>query len=152
MRYGPKLAFPRTEPALIALRESLRSSGEWLRQEVGVFQYLDSPMPALAYVIWAGAVLLLLLAALRRGAVRDRLAVVLTVAVAFTTPVLLHAFVLRPIGWEVQGRHVLPVAVVVPLIAGEIAARRAGPHRGRPWMFAIAAAAAVQLAQYWTTG
>src|SRR5205823_2271597 len=90
---------------------------------------------------------LLLLYAFRRGMMRDRLALLCAAGAAIATPVLLHAFVLRPIGWALQGRHVLPLFVVAPLIAGEIAARRtAALHRSRrAWVAAIAAVAAVQL-------
>jgi len=63
--------------------------------------------------------------AFRARAARARVALALSFVLAVATPVLLHAFVLRPIEWAVQGRHVLPIVVTVPLVAAEIARDRA---------------------------
>ena len=37
--------------------------------------------------------------------------------------VILNAVALRPIGWAVQGRHVLPLSVACPLLASETISR-----------------------------
>ena len=124
-RYGPKLRFPRSEPAAIALREAARSYPEWLREGIGVFQYTDSSMPLAAYLLWSFLVAAAIALALWRGTGRERWALLLAILLALSVPLLLEAFVLRPIGWVVQGRHVLPVAIIVPLVAGEIVGRHA---------------------------
>src|SRR5260370_26766203 len=104
-RFGPKLSFPRTESAMTALRESVRPLGEWLREVIGVFQYTDSPMPLFAYALWCAAAVVLLMTALRLGTRRARLALMLSAATALATPVLLNAFLLRPIRWRGPGGH-----------------------------------------------
>jgi len=149
IRYGPKLSFPRTEPALVALRVSVKALGTWLWQMIGVFQYTDSPMPVFAYVLWCAALVALVVCAAWKGSLRDRLALLLAAIIAVATPVLLHAFVLRPIGWAVQGRHVLPVAILLPLLAGEIAAARLSQ---RLWAAIVAVCAAVQFVGLYADG
>jgi hypothetical protein len=121
--YGPHLSGVRTERIAVALWQSLRSLPRWFREQVGVYQYLDAPMPGFAYWIWAGAVAVLVFAALRVAARRERFALAISIAAALAVPVLLEAFAMRPIGWAVQGRHVMPLSVAVPIIAGEILVR-----------------------------
>jgi hypothetical protein len=135
--YGPHLSASRREPIGFALRESLRTLPRWIREQIGVYQYLDSPMPGFAYLLWTGLVLLLALAAVRAGTRRDRLAVAFAVASALGVPVLLEAFAMRPIDWAVQGRHVLPLSVAVPMVAAEVLVR----NERRLGRFAVGAAA-----------
>ena len=138
-RYGPELRFPRMEPAWIALRQAARSYPEWLREAIGVFQYTDSSMPGAVYLLWSFLALAAIALALWLGTARERSALLLAILLALAVPLLLEAFALRPIGWVVQGRHVLPVAVIVPLVAGEIVGRHA--HRLDRGLFAASCAA-----------
>jgi len=127
MAYGPHLTAPRTEPVSVAVRESLRALPGWIREQIGVYQYLDSAMPRFAYLLWAALVLGLVLAGVAAGVRRDRLALAAATALALVVPVLLDVFVRRPTGWTVQGRHVLPLSVAVPLIAAEVLVRNGRP-------------------------
>jgi hypothetical protein len=127
MAYGPHWTATRTEPVSVALRQSLRAVPGWIREQIGVYQYLDSAMPGFAYLLWMALVLGLVVAGMAVGARRDRLAVAAAVAIAIVIPVLLHALVMRPIAWVVQGRHVLPLSVAVPLVAAEPLTRDSRP-------------------------
>jgi hypothetical protein len=136
--YGPRLP-ARAEPLALALRESVKRVPGWIREQIGVFQYLDTPMPHFAYVLWGLLVLLLVAGAAWIGTRRDRLALALATGTAIAVPVLLHALAMRPIGWAVQGRHVLPLTIIVPILSAEILARR------RPVIPSLPAAAAALL-------
>ena len=89
-------------------------------EEVGVFGWLDSVMPYPAYPAWealvAGIVILAFVAATRR----ERVVLVGAVALSAAVVVWLSATLVAATGADVQGRHVLPFAVVVPMLAGEL--------------------------------
>ena len=121
--YGPHLP-ARDESLAVALRESVRRVPGWIREQIGIFQYLDAPMPRFAYVLWGALVLVLVVGAGWVGTRRDRLALAASVAAAIAVPLALHALAMRPIGWVVQGRHVLPLTVAVPILSAEIVAAR----------------------------
>lgn len=94
------------------------------RDAVAVFGYLEYGLPALALRAWQALVVGLIAIALAVG--RGRRFVLLAVSVgAVLTPLVLEAGLLRHTGFAVQGRHVLAVLVLVPLLAGELVAERA---------------------------
>jgi hypothetical protein len=149
--YGPSLP-PRGESLALALRESVKRIPGWIREQIGIFQYLDTPMPRFAYVVWLALVLLLLVAAAWVGTRRDRIALALGVGAALLVPVVLHALAMRPIGWAVQGRHVLPLTIVVPLLSGETLARRAQDVSARASAAASVLIGMVQLMAIYSSG
>lgn len=102
--------------------DSLDITKEILRQEIGVFGSLDTVMPGLAYAAWALLLSVLGLAAFAVGTRRQKLVLFLSTACAWFLPILLEA-VQNQVGFGAQGRHVLPITVVVPLLAGEIVYR-----------------------------
>lgn len=115
---------------------------------VGGFGYLEFDLPAWVPLVWALVVCGLLGAALRAAPPRRRLTLAAAVgAVGVGLPVLLYAAVIRHTGFGLQARYVLPVIAVLPLVAGELASRRA---RGRGWFLAAGAVlAAAQLGAWW---
>lgn len=119
-------------------------------QAVGVFGPLDTPMPPESYVAWTAILGVLVLVAVAVGTARQRLvlagAVVLVLAVATLTDAAQRA-----VGFGVQARHVLPFAVVVPLLAGEIVqrSRRLRPRRTAPIPVALTAVGAGVLMVAW---
>ena len=125
--YGPHLPAAGLETIPAALGESLRALPRWIREQIGVYQYLDSQMPGFAYLLWIALVVALVIAAVWVGTRRERLALAMAIGVALVIPVLLDAFAMRPIGWAVQGRHVLPLSVAVPMIAAEVLVRNGRP-------------------------
>ncbi len=122
-RYGPHLAIARTESLATAIDQSVRLWPRWILEHIGDFQYLDTPMPRVAVLAWGVVAVGLVALALIVGTPRDRRALLLVGGTVAVVPVMLHAVFLRPIGWAIQGRHVLPLTVALPLFAGEILSR-----------------------------
>lgn len=145
----------RPDLSLLSLPEiSFELANGFLRQTVGVFGPLNVFMPNYAYRLWALLVLLLIGVALFAGRPRQRLALVLAMAGFVVLSVALEA-VQNIGGFGVQVRHVMPVFLTIPLLAGEIAARS---PRLR-WSYSplilpafAAAAAAVHLTAWHTIG
>lgn len=90
-----------------------------LRQAVGNFGSLDSPLPTPAYVVWLALLVGLGGTAVVAGSRRQRIALAVLVVGAVAVTVLLSVLQ-RTTGFGLQGRHVLPVLVAVPLLAGEV--------------------------------
>lgn len=120
-----------------------------LSQAVGVFGWLDAPMDASAYWLWDFLwVALIVIAITVARAGRRLLLLGLVVAVAAVS-VMVSAYVLLPAGLGLQGRHVLPLAVLIPLVAGEIIAQEAGRFsRANRQRFLVCAGGLVALVQF----
>jgi hypothetical protein len=99
---------------------------------VGTFGWLDTQMPAAAYFVWA-AMLVALVALGMAFAPSGRGRIVLGVVPVLVVMVivLISAGLLRQNGFEIQGRHVLAFAAVLPLLAAEIVADGARTRRAR---------------------
>jgi hypothetical protein len=132
---------------------SLRAGGhqlwEVLHESVGDFGTLTIPLPPAAYGIWWLLVLSLVGWALAIGSRRERLWTLCSVLISAGFPVVFYAWVGRHTGFGLQGRYMLPVLVLPPLVGGEVIRRHAAtiPVRLRRWLPAgmLALAAAVQL-------
>lgn len=98
-----------------------------VRQGMGVFGWLDADMPFAGYLVWTAMVLMLLGAAFRVGSRRDRWTLALIVAAGLLLTVAVSALLMQPIGFRPQARQLLPVAVALPLVAGEVLLRQ-GPR------------------------
>ena len=128
------------------LLEAVAHLPELLRQSVGVFGWLDTAMPALAYTTWRVMLIALIGLALLVGTRRERLVLLGTTVAALAATIGLALVAVFPTGFGTQARYTLPLGVAVPMLAGEILARRrhrlAGllPRR-LPLAFALAAAA-----------
>jgi Predicted membrane protein (DUF2142) len=131
-----------------SVRDSVDFLPELLREWVGVFGSLDTrPSPWLALPI-AGALAALLVWACTRCGPRVRVGVALLVLAAVVLPLTLDATVLWFTGFALQGRHVMALAVMAPILAGiALDARGAAAPRGARWSFA-GVWAATQVA-YW---
>jgi hypothetical protein len=133
-----------------ALRPFLDQAQGVADSAVGIFGWLDTPLPTGALRLWLALAAALVVAGLIVGTWRDRAVLggvlAATAAVAFTS----YAVVFFPVGATSQGRHLLPLAAFCPLYAGVVvverlrAAGRTGAIRGL--LVAVAAAAgALQL-------
>lgn len=91
-------------------------------QAVGVFGWVDVPLPAVLQALWVVLVAALLGGAARVGGVRERRALALGAGATVLVTVGLSAAVIRPTSpdFEMQGRYVLPILVVLPLLAAEV--------------------------------
>ena len=107
------------------LHDALSGVPNFGRQAVGVFgAALDVRLPWPAYAAWAALVGGVLALALSVGGRRER--AVLGVLLATTAGMFaVLAIGVRPTGFPVQTRHLLPAVVVIPLIAGEVLRRHA---------------------------
>lgn len=121
--YGPQLPFDPT-PLVSSISQGIAQLPAVLREQVGVFNYLEVSMPLLAYGLWGALAVALGTTALLVGGRRQRLHLLLAIGAALTLPVLLVATTMRHTGFGLQGRYVLSFSLVVPLLAGEILVRR----------------------------
>lgn len=126
--YGPSVTTSVT-PAGEALRDVYRQAGGAMQSAIGWFGALEVKPPAIAYGVWAILVLGLIALAISLATRRERLALTAATVAAVAVPALLVAAVLRHTGFPLQGRHVLPLCVVVPLIAGEVIRSHCTGHR-----------------------
>jgi hypothetical protein len=93
-------------------------------ENVGVFGSLDTPLPFHSAAIWVAALGATVALALLAGTWRER---VVLAATALGNLAVIGTFSLVLVvgtTFDVQGRHILPLAVMVPLLAGELLARR----------------------------
>jgi hypothetical protein len=112
------------------LRASLREPVRLLSEEVGNFGQLDTPLPEAAVRVWVLGAAVLAAAALLIGNARERLALLAAAAALVFVTIVEAAILMKPAGFELQGRYVLPAAVILPLLSGELLYR----HRDRiPW-------------------
>jgi hypothetical protein len=134
--------------AVRGLRGEVEELPEVFDQAIGIFGWLDTRMPTLAYGTWKVLLLALLVAAVVVANPRQRLALA-AVAVGSVVATVVVATLNRATGFGVQARYVLPFVVIVPLAAGEVllAHRDRVPTRLVRWLPVafVAPAAAVHL-------
>lgn len=131
-----------------AVRPALAHLPSVLRQAIGNFGSLDTPLPVPVVAAWFAVLAGLLGAALWLGTRRERLGLLLLVGLALGLTVAIDVAE-RQTDFMVQGRHVLPLLVAIPLLAGEIVHGRAGRRLWPLAAAALAAAAAGQAVAFW---
>ena len=102
-----------------ALHAGLRQLGPALKGAVGNFGVLNVPLPALMIGCWWLAVILLFAAGVWLGTRRERIALVLAAVLGLGFPVAFFAFSYRLSGFGIQGRYILPILAVAPMLAGD---------------------------------
>src|SRR3954453_4872969 len=121
-----------------------------LEELVAVFGWLDVPVPWITVAVWIALTALLVGAALRWGAGRARWTLGGLAVVTVLVPALVEAHMATRIGMVWQGRYTLPLAVGLPLLAGQLLDSR--PSRLLPprWSLPLAAGLAgiAQLAAF----
>jgi hypothetical protein len=110
-------------PFLRSLRLGVDQLPEIVREAIGNFGSLSVPLPPAGYWIWSLLVLGLVAAAMWLGTRHERFVVVAVGVLALAFPVLFWAWIDRFTGYAVQGREVLPVLMLIPLVAGEVVSR-----------------------------
>jgi hypothetical protein len=143
-------------PPVALSRESLRAAVELLpyigHQAVGIFGPLDTPLPWPALALWAAALLAVVGPAAVVGSAWEKLVLascIFTVlAIALAAEAIQHAA-----GFRAQARHLLPIAMAVPLLAGEILHRHTDRLRRLqvPLVVSLAACAAAAHLLAWHT-
>ncbi|WP_254668572.1 DUF2142 domain-containing protein [Frankia sp. CgS1] len=144
----------RRELAEQGLRQLSSDAPAWARQWVGVFGWASLRMPSFAYWTWGACLLVLLGAAFVVGTWRQRIRLGAVLIGVVAVAVVLDVLVLRQTRFPVYGRYLLPIAVLVPLAAGEILTRRAARipatlRRAGPAV-AVMAVVAVHAVGLWT--
>ncbi|MFN2452481.1 MAG: DUF2142 domain-containing protein [Candidatus Dormibacteria bacterium] len=115
------------------------------REAIGVFGWIDVPLPRLAYLPWMLLVTVVLGGALRVSRPRERrLLLGMSAGIVGLTVLVAIAIAASAPGFKLQTRYVLPVAVALPLVAGELLYR----HRATidPRLLRRAVSAAILLA------
>jgi hypothetical protein len=144
-------------PILKGLQAGVDELPRVLHEAVGSFGAESVPLPITACWIWWLLVLVLLAAALWLGTPRGRMLLAAVVVVALAFPVLFYAWAGRFTGFGLQGREVLPVLTLIPLVAGEVLYRNSSAIAERGSARAllggvIALVAAVQAYAWWYDG
>jgi len=121
----------RLDPSALtaALAPSVKDLRRVFGEVIGVFGWLDSPAPFVVYVLWWVALLALVAIALMAGQSRQRLVLALLAVGTVGLTVAIAVANLAQTGFGMQGRYVLPMAVGVPLFAGEVIVRNPGRWR-----------------------
>lgn len=135
-----------------AWREAFKHYPEWLREQVGVFQFLDAPMPAWAYPAWGLLLVALVAWQWPRLASSWRWRAGVLALCILAVPLGLYATVVRNSDFWLQGRYVLPMTCALPLLfgAGPLARERLEPAaRGRGFSVALATGGGVLQAVAW---
>jgi hypothetical protein len=155
---------PRGLDLVAATRHSLALTGSYLRQMVAVFGWQREPSPVWLGLLWGGAVVLLVVLAIRpravaglgalaEGAGGRRARVTLAVLVPFVVvmPTLLQVPSAERIGFVWSGRYGLPVAVGIPIVAAVIVGTRGISGRGLRALAAglVTVAAFGQVVAHW---
>jgi hypothetical protein len=150
--YGPSMPIDLL-PLGASLREGVAQLPQVMREQIGVFNYLEFGLPLLAYGLWGSLTVALCVTAMLLGSRRQRLVLLLSASAAFALPVVLVAASMRHTGFPLQGRYVLPFSLIVPLLAGEIVAsqhlRLRALNAGQIFLPFAAGVALVQLIAWW---
>lgn len=129
----------RFSPVIGALRAGVDQLLAVAHGAIGNFGDLTISLPAWVVGLWLAVVAGLAVGGFWCADRREWIVLAGTIAIGTLFPVLSYAWVYRQSGFALQARHVLPVLVLIPLVAGEIV------RRHRPAGAEAAAAAAVAL-------
>src|SRR3954453_21881188 len=110
-----------------AARVSVSKLNREVYEMVGVFGWLDTPAPALVYLVWFGAVGLVVVLAAAVGNRRERLALIGVVAVSVMVPVASELSSYRQSGFAWQGRYILAFSAGIVLLSGYVLVGRVPP-------------------------
>ncbi len=142
-------------PVAYGLRLGIAQLRRLPRDAVGVFGWHTVPMPSVFYSVWLLLVATILIGALLLGNRRERILVTAVTVLGLVMPVLFYAWVYRFSEFPLQGRYMLPLLALTPLVAGEVISRTSDrmPARTSKWLLAaaVASVAAVQLVAWWTS-
>ncbi len=98
-------------------------TGNYIQQYIGYFGSLDTLSPLVTFLVWVGATFVLVVLAFALAGRRVAVWLSVTIALAFTVPVLLELAEARSVGLIGQGRYYLPLVVGIILLAGASAGR-----------------------------
>jgi hypothetical protein len=117
--YGPHVTFS-LSPFPHSIRAAAAPWKELVREQIGVFGWLDTRLSWPGYQVFLLLAAVLVLAALVIGTLRQRSVIAAAFGIAVAGPLLLEAAVLRHTGFPMQGRQVLPLTQVALMLAAEV--------------------------------
>ena len=120
------------------------------QEVIGRFGIVDIPLPIGGTAAWVVGLSVLGVLVFARGSLRECAVLLAQLGALVVVTILVTAGVIRQNGFDIQGRHVLALAVTVPLLMGEILRRRTRRPRSTIGVTAVVLVAvvvgAVQLA------
>ncbi len=119
----------------------------WAFQTIGAFPSRAEMAPTPVYALWLVPFALLMVAALRYGARRQRVMLGVLLVLWVAIPMTLTVISYRHLGAAWQGRYGLPLAVGFPIVAGAVLDRY-GPVLRRPLV--MVTVAVLGLAHVWS--
>jgi hypothetical protein len=134
-------------PVWPAIHLGLLQLGPTLRAAVAAFEGGGVLPPRWLPAAWALLTLAMCVGAFLRTGGRRRIVLVGTTLAALAYPVLFYAWLYRDSGFGLQGRYVLPVLVLVPMLAGALLDQSASArfHIVRNWTVALGISAVAVL-------
>lgn len=112
--------------AISGITAMLRRTGEWVQQAIGFFGWLDTPLPAEAYIliyVVLGVLVMLALAATDR---RSLLVMVGVIALALLLPAVVQGVQVSRTGLIWQGRYGIFLYLAIPIFAAWVLSGPAG--------------------------
>ena len=121
-----------------------------IRMGIGVFGWVDTPLPGLILTLWIVATVTLIGSAVLLGRRADAWTLMLSLLYVCVVGYVVQATVFTPIQAGIQGRHLLPVFALVPILAGVVLQERladfdSGQARRRLFGFVAVVVAFVQV-------
>jgi hypothetical protein len=144
----------RLHPLWWSLQHGLDQLNPIVHDSVGVFGSLTVRLPTPVYWVWWIVTLALCISAFVLTDRRGRVAILSTALIAFGFPLLFWALIYRQSGFGLQGRYVLPVLTIAPVLAGELIGRtgRTIGVMGRGLLRGtVALLAALELVAWWVS-
>jgi len=101
-----------------ALGTFVDASFVYFPEAVGLFGWLDTPLPGPAIGLWLFVAITIIGGALLVGRRADRWTIVGSLFAIVVVAYVTYATVFYPIDGNIQGRHLLPMFMIVPILAG----------------------------------
>ena len=120
------VGFPFPDPSLTVgsvIATMTANTPSYLEQCLGVFGFGDTHLPMWALVVIGGMVAIVVLVGLAAATWRERVVIVLVFVTVLVLPILLQLASFRQLGIIWQGKYILPIAVLLPILAGFVAER-----------------------------
>jgi hypothetical protein len=99
---------------------ALGELAQMYRQHIGVFGWLDTELPIEGYLLWSLSLAVLLVSAVVLGTARQRIVLAVLALGGAALTVVVSAALIRPTGFGMQARYVMPLTLAIPLFAGEV--------------------------------
>lgn len=146
--YGPHLLLG-THALALGVRNGLEQWARAAPELVGGFDYLEFRLPVWLPLLWLAILLTLGGFAWRVATERQRRTMAGAAVVAVFLPVVFYVGFYRRTGFGLQGRHMLPFEVALPLVVGELVYRRSARLPAALIPILAAAAGSVQFVAFW---